>query len=181
MMPLERPTTLALVWPPAQSAPPVSADLHFDFTPDRAAFEAVQAAAGWQMPPDQWAALQTEWLPGSMVLLRESGVAVAAACALRRTDDWIELAWVAVVPGYRGRGLGQAICAALTRRVLSLGHTRLFGSTQDTRLAALRIYLTLGFVPVHRAEKVARWQSVCTGLGITFSPMRWGWPALSLP
>lgn len=202
MMPRERPETLALVWPKSTAArftggvapqldPPQSTSPQLDpaqidpaqlakadYTVDRPAFEAVQAAAGWQMPSGQWADLVNEWVAGSMVLLRVEGVAVAAACALRRTDDWIELAWVAVVPAFRGRGLGRAVCAALLVRVLELGHVRLFGSTQDARLPALRIYLDLGFVPVYRAEKVTRWQAICAATGHAFTPLKWGWPAL---
>ena len=197
MMPHERPETLALVWPGSARAqptvgiapqrateqratpqlePPQLAKA--DYVVDRPAFEAVQAAAGWQMPPGQWADLVNEWVAESMVLLRVEGFAVAAACALRRTDDWIELAWVAVVPAFRGRGLGRAVCAALLARVLELGHVRLFGSTQDARLPALRIYLDLGFAPVYRAEKVARWQAICAATGHAFAPLKWGWPAL---
>ena len=187
-IPYERPETLALVWLGPPASPPAARPRPTDYsaesalavpeyTVDRSAFEAVQAAAGWQMPPEQWAQLIGEWVPGTMTLLRVDGVAVAAACALQRTDGWIELAWVAVVPAFRGQGLGRQVCAALLARVLELGHFKLFGSTQDTRRQALRIYFDLGFVPVFRAEKVARWQAICAAIGHPFAPVKWGWPA----
>lgn len=180
-IPLERDSTLALWWPPAGAAPAVRGCATPDFIVDRPAFEAVQAAAGWQMPAGQWAQLVDESVPGSMVLLRVDGRAVAAACAVQRAEGWIELAWVAVVPAFRGQGLGRQVCAALLARVLASGHATLFGSTQDARLSALKIYLDLGFLPVYRAEKVARWRAVCAALGHAFTPSAWGWPRMDWP
>jgi hypothetical protein len=61
-------------------------------------------------------------------------------------------------------------------RLVDAGETRLFGSTQDDRLAALAIYFSLGYVPVFRPEKLDRWRRVCNALGVPFSVAEWGWP-----
>jgi mycothiol synthase len=78
-------------------------------------------------------------------------------------------------PSSRGQGLGRQVCAALTAQLLALGHTRLFGSTPDHRLAALRIYLDLGFVPAHWADRVERWLKVMETLGVDWTPDARGW------
>ena len=68
------------------------------------------------------------------------------------------------------------VCSALIRQQLASGEQRIFGSTQDERLAALRIYLEIGFHPVHREDKVERWRAICDHLGWPFTPRLWGWP-----
>ena len=76
---------------------------------------------------------------------------VAVAAAEWVASGWMELGWVAVAPAHRGQGLGLAVCSSLIARLTLADESRLWGSTQDHRLAALRIYFTLGFHPVFRA------------------------------
>ena len=174
----ERPETVAVVWPP-DGTPPASmkvAPYGTRFTTNRAWFDRVQAASGWNVTDQQWSQLSTELVPESMVFVERGGEPVAVACALEREDDWRELAWVAVASEHRGRRLGTMVCAALIRRLLAAGHDRVFGSTQGERLAALRIYLEIGFHPVHREGKVDRWRAICDELGRPFTPRTWQWP-----
>jgi mycothiol synthase len=181
MIPLERPETLAMVWP-AQSEAPKGfevADCAIWIGSARSAFEQVQQAAGWTVTDDAWGRLLRDLVSNAMVVVLENGKPVGTACALSRHNGWVELAWVAVVPSHRGQGYGAMVCAALTRHLLESGHLRLFGSTQDARLAALRIYLALGFHPVYRPGKTNRWRVVCDLLGTPFEPGPWGWPAQS--
>lgn len=58
-----------------------------------------------------------------------------------------ELGWVAVDREHRGQGLGRVVSLAVLRKAADLGHEELFLRTDDHRLAAIRTYLTLGFVP----------------------------------
>ena len=170
--PRERPETLAMVWPQT-APPPTSPQLPEGFTlrvgADRAAFASAQATIGFALPHSAWRDLTARLVPDAMVFAAQSatGEPVAVAAAERRDGGWVELGWVAVAPAHRGMGLGLAVCAALTGHLLARGHTRLFGSTQDHRLAALRLYFTLGFRPVLRAENADRWQAVCDRLGAT--------------
>lgn len=182
-MPVERSETLAMVWPLA-GAVPEGQEAGVRSGVDRAAFCRVQSAAGWTVTDTQWAQLTHDLVEESMVVVHAPH-AVAAACALHRPHGWVELAWVAVAQGHRGRGLGARVCASVVRRLLARGHTRVFGSTQDHRLAALHIYLRLGFVPVQRPDRHARWQAVCRALGWPYTPDVWGWsvaePGAGLP
>ncbi|MFT4729569.1 MAG: GNAT superfamily N-acetyltransferase [Granulosicoccus sp.] len=69
---------------------------------------------------------------------------------LSRDHSWVELAWVAVAPAYRGRGIGKMVCGAVVTQLLTLGNSKIFGSTQDERLSAIKIYLDIGFHPFYR-------------------------------
>ena len=76
-----------------------------------------------------------------------------------------ELAWAAVDPDYRGRGLGYATCAAVTRRFIDAGYRRIYLKTDDYRLPAIKLYLTLGYVPFLFEESMpTRWERVCQQL-----------------
>lgn len=159
-MPRERPDTLALRWP--FGAPPPEARA----TPgvalrrgiDRDAFCAVQDRIGFVVTDAVWS--EVRLVDGGMVVARDAQGPVAVACAEARAGGWVELGWVAVDPSHRGQGLGRAVCSALVTALLEGGHTLLFGSTQDARVHALRIYLDLGFAPVERPDKAARWAAV---------------------
>ncbi len=174
----ERAETVAFVWPP-NGTPPASTAVeacvpHFKL--DRTWFERVQAASGWQVTEEQWDQLLTDLLPGSVVFAVNDKEPVAVACVLSREDRWRELAWVAVAAEHRGKRLGKMVCSTLIRQLLASGEHRIFCSTQDERLAAIRIYLEIGFYPVHREEKIDRWRSICNNLDWPFTPQAWSWP-----
>ena len=177
VVPLERPETVAFVWPEGKPAPDyIDLDGHVvRFAVDRQAFARVQAAIGWRVCEDQWNALTRDLVPDSMVFIETGGASVATACALARDDGWAELAWVAVDARHRGKRLGQAVCTAVVSKLLRSGRTHIFGSTQDSNLHALRIYMDLGFHPVQRKGKAARWLAICDQLGHPFAPRLWGW------
>jgi len=145
---------------------------------DQPAFRAVQRSIGFDVTEAAWSTLAAHLVGASMVIAETTRdrEPVAVAAAERRDGGWVELGWVAVAPAHRGRRLGLSVCSLLTRSLIDAGETRLFGSTQDDRLAALAIYFTLGYVPVFRPEKLDRWRRVCNALGVPFSPPGWGWP-----
>jgi mycothiol synthase len=72
-----------------------------------------------------------------------------------------EVGWVACAVEYRGRGLGMAVSAAVTERLIAARYRHIHLYTEDWRLAALKIYLKLGYVPLRYAPDMeARWRSV---------------------
>ena len=180
MIPLERSETVAFVWPDSKSVPdevdsPVAIT---EFVLDRTAFEHVQAAIGWQVTDNQWDQLMQELVPGSMVFVKDdSGEPMATACACATKNKWTELAWVAVAENHRGKRLGKVVCIALVKKLLGTGTKHIFGSTQDERLMAVRVYLEMGFFHVYRKEKVSRWRDICDRLDHPYTPRMWGWPA----
>ena len=143
---------------------------------DRKNFERVQASIGWHVTEDQWEALAKNLVTDSMVMVTHSGETVATACAITHVNNWVELAWVAVSPKHRGLGIGKMVCSAVIGQLLTSGHRSIFGSTCDERLAAIKIYLDIGFSPYFRREKTGRWKRICQKLEIPYTPLIWGWP-----
>ncbi len=182
MVPIERDETLAMAWPQGRQ-PPSRIELPPGYTlrtaVDHAAFKGVQASIGFEVSDAAWGTLTERLVSGSMVFAEtsETHEPVAVAAAERVASGWVELGWVAVAPAHRGQGLGLAVCSSLIARLTLADESRLWGSTQDHRLAALRIYFTLGFHPVFRPEKLGRWREVCARLDRPFSRDVWGWPS----
>lgn len=177
MMPTERAETLALRWPVDGQRPgllPLKDRYSINTGVDSNQFRQVQGAIGFEVNDAVWAELTESLADNAMTLAVDAMTesAVAAALAEQR-GPWLELGWVAVAPRHRGNGLGYAVCCALVTHLLAEGQTRLFGSTQDHRLAALSIYFALGFHPVLRPEKMERWRVVCGQLGVAFTPELW--------
>jgi mycothiol synthase len=85
-----------------------------------------------------------------------------------------ELGWVGSDPAHAGQGLGMAVCAAVTARLIAAGYGNIHLYTEHWRLAALKTYLKLGYVPhLFTPELHARWQTICTQLGWPFTPNAW--------
>ncbi len=55
--------------------------------------------------------------------------------------------WVAVVPQCQGRGLSKPLLTIVLRRMVELGHQRVFLRTSTARLPAIGLYQQFGFVP----------------------------------
>ena len=74
---------------------------------------------------------------------------------------------VCVLPEHRGRGIGRALVLASLHYFRDHGYRRAVLTTDDHRLAALRTYLALGFVPVLVAEDHReRWRKCLAALGM---------------
>ncbi len=106
-----------------------------------------------------------------------SGALVATAMANHRATPVHpfggELGWVATDPGHRGRGLGQVVCAAVVARLLGAGFRRIYLQTDDGRLPAIKVYLSMGWRPrIWDAATRQRWEAVCTRLVMPFAPIQ---------
>ena len=108
---------------------------------------------------------QERFLPDGLFFAETAaGKVVGTACAWRPSaEEWTEgeLHMVAVDPKHGGRGLGRALSVAVLRYFREKGFKRVRLSTDDHRLAAVGLYLALGFEPVivdelHRQ----RWQDI---------------------
>jgi len=113
---------------------------------------------------------------GFFVVIHEStGQIVASAMATHNPSELHpfggELGWLAACPDHRGKGLGTAVCAAVTARFLGAGYRRIYLRTDDWRLAAIQVYLKLGYVPfLHAPDMEGRWRAVCEKLAWPFRP-----------
>jgi mycothiol synthase len=87
---------------------------------------------------------------------------------------WGELGWLAVDPAHSGKGLGMAVSAAVTARFIAAGYRRIHLFTEDFRLAALKTYLKLGYVPFLCSPGTEdRWRIICQELGWPHVPDTW--------
>jgi mycothiol synthase len=88
---------------------------------------------------------------------------VGTACAQHPPDDAPvgHLHMLAVDSTHRGRGLGRALAVAALSRLSRLDCERAELRTDDFRLAAIRLYLSLGFeLKITHESHPARWQDV---------------------
>jgi GNAT superfamily N-acetyltransferase len=58
--------------------------------------------------------------------------------------------WVAIVPGYQGRGLSKPLLSAICQRLLHLGQTAAYLVTSTGCVPAINLYRSFGFEPVIR-------------------------------
>jgi mycothiol synthase len=57
------------------------------------------------------------------------------------------------------RGLSTAVCASVTARLIHAGYQDIYLYTEDFRLAALALYLKLGYPPfIHAPDMLDRWR-----------------------
>jgi mycothiol synthase len=176
-----------MVWPEHLLARPPVVHLPAGYTlrtyrpGDEPRFYQVMALAGWpgwddeklqswiaRIPPESW----------FMALHQASGQIVATAMGLHDHSAMHpfggELGWVAGDPAHAGRGLGMAVCAAVTARLIGAGYRNIHLYTEDWRLAALKIYLKLGYVPfLYTPAMAGRWRAICAQLDWPFAPEQW--------
>ncbi len=69
--------------------------------------------------------------------------------------------WVAIRPGWQGRGLSKPLMTIVCNRLRGLGHTRAYLTTSTVRIAALNLYLEYGFLPeIGGPDDLAAWRKV---------------------
>ena len=146
---------------------------------DREAYDRLMAAAG--MEPCSLAYWDRHILPdGFFVIECESSKQLVAACfASHHPTDRHPRAgnfgWLAADPAHGGKGLGRAVSAAVTARLIEGGYKNIYLETHDHRLPAIRIYLSMGWVPLLYCDEMhGRWERICEQLDWPYSPDQWG-------
>jgi mycothiol synthase len=180
-------TQLQMVWPEnLADAPPVvrlppGYALRTYWPGDEARFYEIMELAGWpgwnadKLRPWLFCIVPEGWF---MAVHQASGEIVTTAMATH-DHTWSvpfcgEVGWVAGDPAHAGRGLGLAVCAAVTARFIEIGYRHIHLYTEDWRLAALKIYLKLGYVPyLYTPEMPERWRAICAQVQWPFAPETW--------
>ena len=113
-----------------------------------------------------------------MAVHGESNQIVATAMALQLGSELHpfggELGWLAGDPAHAGKGLGLAVCAAVTARFIDAGYHAIHLYTEHRQLAALKTCLKLGYIPfLYTPEMPERWQVICGRLQWRFTPDVW--------
>jgi mycothiol synthase len=178
---------LKMVWPeyllkyPPEVKVPAGYSLRTFQAGDEPQFYRLMELAGWpgwdaeQLRPWQKAVLAESWFVAKE---NASGRIVASAMGIHDpagpNPRGSELGWVAGDPAHAGRGLGRAVCAAVTKRLIESGYRDIHLLTDDWRIAALKLYLKMGYIPLLFAPEMAeRWQAICVNLGWPYTPEEW--------
>ena len=75
------------------------------------------------------------------------------------------LDYVVTHPNHRNRGLGRAVCAGVVKFFSEQGYDLVVLQTDDWRLSAIKVYLSLGFEPeITRDDMPGRWETVMRDL-----------------
>ena len=109
--------------------------------------------------------------PGGLFFAVEGETVVGTACAFHDEGNPPERGTVHMVcvhPDHRGRRLGYWLSLAVLRRFRERGLRSVQLLTDDVRLAAIHIYLKLGFAPHMSHESYpARWEAIMRNLRAT--------------
>lgn len=184
---VEHETQLQMLWPtrllrrPPAVRLPRGYALRLHRPGDEEAFFGLMARAGWpgwdqaRLRPWRERLLPEGWF---IAVHQASGQVVGTAMAFYDAGEFGrqggEIGWVAVDPDHRGRHLGMAVSAAATARLVEAGVRPIHLYTEDFRLAALKTYLKLGYVPYLCAPDMPeRWRQVCVQVGWPFAPAAW--------
>lgn len=101
---------------------------------------------------------------------------VGTACAIHRPPYAPAVGYVhmvAVDQAHRGRGLGRLLMVAVLHRMREKGDRAAVLTTDDFRLPAISLYLSLGFRPslTHESHP-ERWQEIHRRLGRVWPPSK---------
>ncbi len=176
-----------MIWPAEQLAQPPGAPLPAGYTlrtyqpGDEQAFYRLMDKVGWHDWDD---ARLRPWLyrilPEGWFFIFEQGSGQMVATSMATHDPtWEqpfcgEVGWTAADPAHAGRGLGRAVVAPVVARLLAGGYTCIHLYTEEWRLAAITVYLQLGFVPYLKAESAReKWKQICEQLARPYTPAQW--------
>ena len=180
---------LYLLWPGRLLSEPPRAELPGGYVArpyaegDDEALRRLLGLEGWEMADEEWQDYKDRLLPNGLFLIlrAETGALAATAGSVHNPNPGRlyfpfggELGYLLVHPEHRGRRLGRAASALVVGRFLSAGYESIRVCVQGFRLAAIKTYLGVGFVPFLHSEDVRlRWQRICEQIGRPFEPGKW--------
>ena len=83
------------------------------------------------------------------------------------------LDYVIIHPNHRNRGLGRAVCAGVVKFFSEHGYDLVVLQTDDWRVSAIKVYLSLGFEPeITRDDMPGRWETVMRELTLPTTNQR---------
>ena len=168
-----------MVWPPSQldsvpeAAPPAGYTIRTFRPGDEPRFYQLMELAGWPGWDDERLSYSlNRILPDGWFMAEHhaSGAVVASAMALHNYKGtypfWGDLGWLAAHPDHTGQGLGRALSACVVRRFVAAGYRLIHLHTEESRLAAIKTYLKLGFEPcMDGPGSTDQWAPVLDRLG----------------
>jgi ribosomal protein S18 acetylase RimI-like enzyme len=180
--------SLYLVWPDGLRPPAVDVPPGYALRTsrlegrDRDAVVDLLSEANWTVAEDRVDALRDRVLPnGSFVAVERATNAVVGTCSAVHNPDagdhhfpfGGEVAALVVAPDHRREGLGRALTAATTRRLLDAGYDSVRVAVDAEETTALSLCLSAGYTPCLVSETgLGRWRDVFDALGLPFDRQR---------
>lgn len=99
---------------------------------------------------------------GSVVAVQGDRIVAATFASVEAGVDFTgRVDFVVSHPKVRGLGLGRAVCTGVVRYLVNKGYTQVILYTDDWRLPAIALYLSMGFEPrMTRTDMPGRWRRV---------------------
>jgi mycothiol synthase len=169
-----------LVDPPAWTLPPAYSLRFYQAGDELAYFTLMERAGypGWTL--HEFGLWLQKALPTGffMAFDRATGQLAATAMACHNPTPLHPLggsvSCVATDPDHRCRGLGYAVAAAATCRLVEAGYREIYMLTDDWRLGAIKIYLRMGWQPhMFRDDMPDKWRAVCESIHWPYTPELW--------
>lgn len=112
--------------------------------------------------------LGPERTEGSVVAVKDGHIAAATFASEEVGVDCTgRVDFVVSRPEVRGLGLGRAVCTGVVRYLVNRGYEKVILYTDDWRLPAIGLYLSMGFEPqMTRQDMPGRWQRVMEQLEV---------------
>lgn len=180
---------LYLLWPGYLLSEPPHAEIPVEYASrpyiegDEITLRHLLESEGWGVTDQEWQDYKNRILPNGLFLIShaDADVLVATAGAAHNPNPGRyyfpfggELGYLIVHPEHRGKRLGAVVSAMVVQRFISAGYESVRVCVQGFRLAAIKTYLRLGFVPfLHGEDIYLRWQKICERLDWPFEPDRW--------
>ena len=102
-----------------------------------------------------------------VLFLDENGKHIGTATAYLESEHRARLHMVALRPDHRGKGFSKHLLTAALEKLKGEGDPMVTLLTEDARLEAIRLYLSMGFLPVMYTWAVQpRWEQVLENLRI---------------
>lgn len=123
----------------------------------------IEKAFGTHYSFDQCIKNGGDYAAEHVLYLNKDGVDVATATAVEKEtfpgEGWVRM--VGTIPEAREHGAGRLICLAVLHSLAARGYKTAVLSTDDERIQAIKLYLSLGFEPIftHASHK-ERWERV---------------------
>ena len=176
-------TTLFVLWPKRllASPPPINLLPGYGLRTYRRGDEDVWldlcSSVGWREDEGSWRRYASMIIPEGLFFVdSDDGEIVGTAGATNNSRDGMfpdggEVGDLAVRPSHRGNGLGAALTAAATGRLIEGGYASVRAGigpdlsipngTADENTAALRTYLNMGYVPlIYSGASLSRWRAI---------------------
>jgi mycothiol synthase len=122
----------------------------------------------WSVEKVRAELLENAGVPATFLVELEGRVVATASYQVQEWSGpeagWVH--WVGVSPEARGMALGEIVSHRVILEAERRGNNRVFLTTDDPRLAAIRTYLRLGFEPdLWHESHAERWAAVRRALG----------------